>query len=216
MLPKQRRSPTEDHYDHRQRPAEDRPKNEELTFEEVVALAFENPPTGDGIQYTVQYTRGHGNKPAGTLVEGQSVKVKGRDGIRCHVDQSLLVPTFSGCRTRATTSTYGAASCSSGTFRMSTRRGPFGSDPDFEARACRVTRPVKPKDHVAYWTGEHPCHSDGSKITRFENLRPAGLRRGRARRLHLLGEGGLPRLPPQDDDLHRPDRLARRRSSIRR
>ena len=47
-----------------------------LTFEEVIALAFENPPTGDGIQYTVQYTRGHGNKPAGTLVEGQSVKIK--------------------------------------------------------------------------------------------------------------------------------------------
>jgi len=52
------------------------PKKEELTFEEVIALAFENPPTGDGIQYTVQYTRGHGNKPAGTLVEGQSVKIK--------------------------------------------------------------------------------------------------------------------------------------------
>lgn len=52
------------------------PKKEELTFEEVVALAFENPPTGDGIQYTVQYTRGHGHKPSGTLVEGQSVKIK--------------------------------------------------------------------------------------------------------------------------------------------
>lgn len=52
------------------------PKKEVLTFEELIALAFENPPTGDGIQYTVQYTRGHGNKPAGTLVEGQSVKIK--------------------------------------------------------------------------------------------------------------------------------------------
>lgn len=52
------------------------PKKDELTFEEVVALAFENPQSGDGIQYTVQYTRGHGNKPAGTLVEGQAVKVK--------------------------------------------------------------------------------------------------------------------------------------------
>lgn len=52
------------------------PKKEILTFEEVIALAFENPPTGDGIQYTVQYTRGHGSKPAGTLVEGQSVKIK--------------------------------------------------------------------------------------------------------------------------------------------
>lgn len=52
------------------------PKNDDLTFEEIVALAFENPPTGDGIQYTIQYSRGQGNKPTGAMVEGQSVKVK--------------------------------------------------------------------------------------------------------------------------------------------
>lgn len=27
----------------------------------------------------------------------------------------------------------------------------------------------KPRDHVAYWTGEHPCHSDGRKIRAIEN-----------------------------------------------
>lgn len=59
------------------------PKNDDLTFEEVVALAFENPPTGDGIQYTIQYSRGQGNKPTGALVEGQSVKVK--DGMEFDV-----------------------------------------------------------------------------------------------------------------------------------
>lgn len=59
------------------------PKNDELTFEEIVALAFENPPTGECIQYTIQYTRGHGNKPAGALVEGQSVKAK--DGMEFDV-----------------------------------------------------------------------------------------------------------------------------------
>ena len=57
------------------------PKKEELSFEEVIALAFNNPPTGPDIQYTVQYTRGHG-KP-GTLVEGQSVKAK--DGMEFDV-----------------------------------------------------------------------------------------------------------------------------------
>jgi hypothetical protein len=46
------------------------PKKDELTFEELVALAFDNPQTGDGIQYTIQYTRGDGNKPTGALVEG--------------------------------------------------------------------------------------------------------------------------------------------------
>lgn len=31
---------------------------------------------------------------------------------------------------------------------------------------------TKPSDHVAYWTGEHPCHSDGRKITEIQN--PSG------------------------------------------
>lgn len=32
------------------------------------------------------------------------------------------------------------------------------------------TRP--PQDHVAYWTGEHPCHSDGRQISAFFNPSP--------------------------------------------
>lgn len=58
-------------------------KNAELSFWDIVKLAFGTPQTGDGIQYTVQYTRGQGNKPAGALVEGQSVKVK--DGMEFDV-----------------------------------------------------------------------------------------------------------------------------------
>ncbi len=27
----------------------------------------------------------------------------------------------------------------------------------------------KPDDHVCYWTGEHPCHADGSKISSIQN-----------------------------------------------
>jgi ThiF family len=30
----------------------------------------------------------------------------------------------------------------------------------------------KPDDHVCYWTGEHPCHADGSKITSIQNSSP--------------------------------------------
>src|SRR5258708_35317727 len=30
-------------------------------------------------------------------------------------------------------------------------------------------RTNKPSTHVAYWTGEHPCHADGQKITAIEN-----------------------------------------------
>lgn len=48
----------------------------ELTFAEVVALAFDAPPTGDAVEITITYTRGHGEKPAGSLTEGHSVRVK--------------------------------------------------------------------------------------------------------------------------------------------
>lgn len=48
----------------------------ELSFAEVVALAFDAPPTGQNIVFTVTYRRGEGNKPEGTLVEGETVKIK--------------------------------------------------------------------------------------------------------------------------------------------
>jgi hypothetical protein len=63
-----------------------RPKTiakEQLSFEEVVALAFDNPPSGDGVQFTIQYTRGHSGKPNGTLLEGDSVMVQ--DGMEFDV-----------------------------------------------------------------------------------------------------------------------------------
>lgn len=50
--------------------------SKELTFDELVALAFENPPTGPNIVFTITYRRGHGDKPEGTLVEGGTVRIK--------------------------------------------------------------------------------------------------------------------------------------------
>jgi hypothetical protein len=47
-----------------------------LTFFEVVALAFDTTPTGDTVEITVNYTRGHGEKPEGSLTAGHDVKVK--------------------------------------------------------------------------------------------------------------------------------------------
>lgn len=48
----------------------------ELSFAEVVALAFDPVPTGENIVFTVTYRRGEGHKPEGTLVEGDTVKIK--------------------------------------------------------------------------------------------------------------------------------------------
>lgn len=48
---------------------------EEISFTEVVAFAFDALPSKDTM-FTVTYRRGHGDKPEGILVEGQSVKVK--------------------------------------------------------------------------------------------------------------------------------------------
>lgn len=48
----------------------------DLTMDEIVRLAFENPPTGEFVCFTITYRRGQGNKPEGTLEAGGSVKVK--------------------------------------------------------------------------------------------------------------------------------------------
>jgi Multiubiquitin len=48
----------------------------ELSFDQVVALAFDNPPTGQNTIFTVTYRKGEGNKPEGTMVEGEVVKIK--------------------------------------------------------------------------------------------------------------------------------------------
>jgi hypothetical protein len=48
----------------------------ELTFDEIIHLAYDNPPTGPNWVFTVTYHRGQGDKPEGTLRAGESVKVK--------------------------------------------------------------------------------------------------------------------------------------------
>lgn len=51
-------------------------KKDEISFEEVVILAFGSYVNNGQVEYTVTYKRGQGNKPEGSLVQGQSVKVK--------------------------------------------------------------------------------------------------------------------------------------------
>lgn len=46
-----------------------------ISFEEVVKLAFETPPYGINTEYQVVYSEAQGNKE-GTLAEGQSIKIK--------------------------------------------------------------------------------------------------------------------------------------------
>lgn len=50
--------------------------DKELTYSELLALAFDPIPTGEFICFSISYRRGQGNKPEGTLDEGESVKVK--------------------------------------------------------------------------------------------------------------------------------------------
>lgn len=48
----------------------------ELTFEEIVALAFDDPPSGPQVLITVAYRNAAGSPHDGSLVAGQTVKVK--------------------------------------------------------------------------------------------------------------------------------------------
>jgi hypothetical protein len=54
---------------------------EEITFAEVVALAFPDGPQGPNIIYSVTYRKGPDQKPKGILPEGGSVKVKVKEGM---------------------------------------------------------------------------------------------------------------------------------------
>ena len=49
----------------------------ELTFAEIVELAYGHPPEGGFIVYSITYERGDGNKPEGSIVEGDTLKLKG-------------------------------------------------------------------------------------------------------------------------------------------
>ena len=56
-----------------------RPKavtTKELTFDELVHLAYDEVPTGPNVLFTITFRRGHGSKPEGTLVQGETLKVK--------------------------------------------------------------------------------------------------------------------------------------------
>src|SRR3954468_24085176 len=50
--------------------------DKDITFAQVVALAFNPVPSGPNVEVTVAYRRGEGNKPTGTLIPGESVRVK--------------------------------------------------------------------------------------------------------------------------------------------
>lgn len=49
---------------------------EELSFQQVAGLAYDPVPSGPNIVITMTYRRGHGNKPEGSLLPGDTVKVK--------------------------------------------------------------------------------------------------------------------------------------------
>lgn len=52
------------------------PKDELITYAQVVALEIPDFAQHPEITYSVKYKNGHGNKPEGTLSPGGSVKVK--------------------------------------------------------------------------------------------------------------------------------------------
>jgi hypothetical protein len=49
---------------------------DELSFDQVVALAFNPVPTGPNIMFTITYRHGPHENPDGSLLEGGTVKIK--------------------------------------------------------------------------------------------------------------------------------------------
>jgi len=55
-----------------------------ITYEEVLRLAFETPPVGTDVHFTVDYRKGPPENPSGVLVEG-SKQIKLKEGMRFDV-----------------------------------------------------------------------------------------------------------------------------------
>ena len=53
-----------------------RTDRESVSFDEVVAFAFPDPPTGKYICFTITYRGAGGRRPEGSLLESDSVKIK--------------------------------------------------------------------------------------------------------------------------------------------
>lgn len=51
-------------------------EKEEISYSEIVTIAYPDFPSHPERNYSVTYERGHGNKPEGILAPGASVKVK--------------------------------------------------------------------------------------------------------------------------------------------
>ena len=58
----------------------------EITFDEVVILAFGAISPDPNVSYTITYKKGDNNKPEGIMVKGDEVKVK--NGMRFNVTQT--------------------------------------------------------------------------------------------------------------------------------
>lgn len=52
------------------------PKKQEITYAELVTLEVPDYAQHPEITYSVKFTKGNGNKPAGVLAPGGSIKVK--------------------------------------------------------------------------------------------------------------------------------------------
>lgn len=61
-------------------------KKRKLSFNDVVALAFDPVPTGPNIMFTITYRHGPHANPEGTLIEGGHAKIK--DGMIFNVTQT--------------------------------------------------------------------------------------------------------------------------------
>jgi Multiubiquitin len=62
------------------------PKNEDITYAQVVTLEVPDYAQHPEITYSVKYRKGPGNKPEGVLPPGGSVKVK--DGMVFNVSET--------------------------------------------------------------------------------------------------------------------------------
>jgi hypothetical protein len=140
----------------------------ELSFDEVVALAFDPVPTGPNIMFTITYRHGPHANPEGNLLGG--ARPRSRKGWFSMSHQLIgHSPDLKKLRDEG--------------YDVEIRSGHLlVKDVPYVNTRREVTRgtlvstltlagdvTTTPDNHVAYFVGDHPCRSDGTEIYQIKN-----------------------------------------------
>ena len=130
------------------------------------ADAFQNPNT----VYTVTYTYGEANKPGGSMVDGDTVKLKKGMHFNVAFTTRSLSPDLKrlrdeGYEVRVQSEHLVVSNVPHVNSKREVRFGSLISNLNVDTEGVAA----KPNTHVVHFDGEHPCTKEGAEIARIKH-----------------------------------------------